>query len=72
MVRRDRFLFPELLPLALVRRWRGGAAPGDATVEFPDLPRALDGTLYVIGRATQVLGNAVPVGTSLFAVATRP
>jgi hypothetical protein len=72
VVRRERFLFPELLPLALVRRWQGGAAPTDTDVEFPDLPRALNATLYAIGRASQLLGDTTPLGTSLFAVATRP
>lgn len=68
------YLFPELIPLGWWRRLRengrrGGGADADA--EFPDLPRALNETLYRISSASKATRRAWPAGTSLFAVLRR-
>ena len=64
------YLFPELVPLALVRklRLRRRPAPG---VEFPELPRPLNELLARIGTVSLRLRRRWPVGTSLFAVLRR-
>jgi hypothetical protein len=65
------YLFPELVPLAVVRkvtaRRPDGDAPG-AKVEFPELPRPANALLYRIGSASLRLRRVWPVGTSLLAV----
>lgn len=69
------YLFPELIPLGLLRRLRmrgGSGAGGDAAdAEFPELPQALNEALYRIGSATTGLRRLWPAGTSLFAVLRR-
>jgi Methyltransferase domain len=69
------YLFPELIPLAWVRRlkMRGGDGPsGDgADAEFPQLSRPVNETLYRMGSGTASLRRIWPAGTSLFAVLRR-
>jgi len=66
------YLFPELIPLGLVRRLRMRAAGDNAAeAEFPQLPRALNETLYRVGTASVALRRLCPAGTSLFAVLRR-
>jgi hypothetical protein len=63
------YLFPELVPLALLRKLTM-RRPG-AEVEFPELPRPANGLLYGIGRASLRLRRAWPLGTTLLAVLRR-
>jgi hypothetical protein len=67
------YLFPELLPLGWLRRrrMRGGFGPSAGDAEFPDLPRALNETLYQAGRGSLLLRRLWPAGTSLFAILRR-
>lgn len=62
------YLFPELVPLALVRRARQRAGDG---VEFPELPRPVNELLTRIGSASLRLRRVWPLGTSLLAVLRR-
>lgn len=59
------YVFPELIPAALVRRARQGGGEG---VEFPELPRPVNQLLTRIGSVSLRLRRAWPLGTSLFAV----
>jgi hypothetical protein len=61
------YLFPELLPAALVRRLLR-ASDEDADEDFPELPRPLDRLLYGIGSLTYRGRRWAPVGTSLLCV----
>jgi hypothetical protein len=66
------YLFPELLPAALVRRWR--RPPVGANVDeasFPDLPPTVNEWLYRVGRASLHLRRWWPAGTSIFAALRR-
>ncbi len=63
------YLFPEMVPLALVRRWRRTGA--DPAAEFPALPGWMNEVLYRLGRTSLALGH-VPLGTSVLAVARKP
>jgi hypothetical protein len=70
------YLFPELVPLGLVRRLRmrggsAGAGGDQADAEFPQLPRPLNEILYRVGSASTALRSVWPLGTSLFAVLRR-
>jgi hypothetical protein len=64
------YLFPEMIPPALMRKRRERIGEeGDA--EFPDLPPAVNRTLLGVGRVS-LLGRRVwPAGTSLLAVLRR-
>jgi hypothetical protein len=62
-----RYLFPELLPPALIRRVRGSGA----THEFPVLPRTVDEALRVVGSASYRGRRLWPAGTSLVLRARR-
>jgi SAM-dependent methyltransferase len=64
------YLFPELVPPAVVRRVARPRA-SETSPEFPVLPRPLDGLLYLSGRATASVRRVVPIGTSLVLVARR-
>jgi SAM-dependent methyltransferase len=66
----QRYLFPELLPLAYYRKWRRGGRNrhGEVRTEFPDLPDALNAMLYGFGRLSLIVSPVAPVGTSLLAV----
>jgi hypothetical protein len=67
------YLFPELVPLGILRKLgtrRPRRDPDGAAVEFPELPRPVNELLYRVGSAS--LRRAVwPVGTSLLAVLRR-
>lgn len=68
------YIFPELLPLGWLRRWRQRPGTGEAQgdrAEFPDLPRWLNTALYQLGRGTMRLRGRWPAGTSLFASMRR-
>jgi hypothetical protein len=62
------YLFPELVPLGLVRRLR--RRRGDEA-EFPELPASANAALYRIGSASLRLRRRWPAGTSLLAVLRR-
>lgn len=63
------YLFPELVPLAVLRKLRRrDGASGDADAEFPVLPRPANTLLYGIGAASLRLRRLWPVGSSLLAV----
>lgn len=64
-VREVTYLFPELVPLGLVR-----ASRNRATSELPELARPLNSALYQVGRASLALRRHWRTGTSLFLVAT--
>ena len=65
------YLFPELFPLALLRKaTMRGPREGDE-VEFPELSRPVNALLYRMGRASLRLRRAWPLGTSLLAVLRR-
>jgi SAM-dependent methyltransferase len=64
------YIFPELLPLGWLRRWRnpaGAQSPGDGSAEFPDLAELPNQVLYGFGRLTLASRRLWPAGTSLFA-----
>ena len=63
------YLFPELVPPALLRRFRRSDG---AAAEFPTLPALLDRLLGVVGRATSRLRRLWPAGTSVYLVGTAP
>lgn len=74
------YLFPELLPPALLRkfgRWTTGRRGDRQAIEvvpdadFPVLPRALDRALCGIATVTYRVRRLWPVGTSLVLVARR-
>ena len=62
------YIFPELLPLLVARKFR--RAPR-AHVDFPQLPTAIDRTGELISRATTALRTCWPAGTSVVAVLTK-
>lgn len=68
-VERCDYLFPELLPLLLVRKVR--RAPR-ADVDFPDLPAPVAAAGYGVARATTALRRIWPAGTSVVLAASRP
>lgn len=73
-VREVSYLFPEMLPPALVRARRRLPARGVADArdaEFPDLSRAINMLLYALGSGTLRLRGRWPLGTSILAIADR-
>jgi hypothetical protein len=66
------YLFPEMIPLALLRiRLRTTTPNGEAASEsaaFPDLPQIVNDGLYAIGRCSLAVRRYSPAGTSLLAV----
>jgi hypothetical protein len=66
------FLFPEMVPLALVRKWLRKTSPTDTVADelaaFPDLPLIVNDGLYALGSASLAIRRAVPSGSSLLAV----
>jgi len=68
------YLFPEMIPLALVRRqlerYRKPKR-NTGSSEFPDLPRYVNEILYALGTISMRLRRLWPVGTSLIAVMQR-
>jgi hypothetical protein len=69
------YVFPEMVPPALVRRLRRpaskAAALSEGSAEFPDPAAPVNELLYAVGRATQAARRVWPAGTSLFAVLRR-
>lgn len=67
------FLFPEMVPLATLRKRRKGTHVPDIAgddAEFPDLPRFANDLLYGIGTASVALRRKWRTGTSIFMAAT--
>jgi Methyltransferase domain len=64
------YLFPELVPAALWRAWRGRDVPA-GSAEFPELPRVVDRGLLAVSTVTARARRLAPTGTSLVAVARR-
>lgn len=64
------YLFPELVPPARWRAWRGRDAPA-GSAEFPQLPRVVDRALLALSTMTARARRLAPTGTSLVAVARR-
>ena len=62
------YLFPELVPLALLRKVWLRRPGGDVQAEFPELSRPLNELLYRLGTVSLRLRRVWPVGTSLLAV----
>jgi SAM-dependent methyltransferase len=66
------YLFPEMIPFALLRkRIRTVAQDGHASEEsaaFPDLPRIVNDGLYAVGRCSLALRRYAPAGSSLLMV----
>lgn len=60
-------IFPELLPIAVLRRRRPGA---DRSADFPDLPEWVDRAGSIVAGVTVACRRVVPTGTSLVAVAS--
>ncbi len=67
------FLFPEMVPLGMLRKRRKGTHLPDITgedTEFPDLPRFANDVLYGVGTASLSLRRRWRTGTSIFMAAT--
>lgn len=66
------YLFPEMIPLALLRKLLRTATPnGDANEDsaaFPDLPRLVNDGLYAVGRCSLAVRRYAPTGSSLLTV----
>ncbi|MFZ4718075.1 MAG: class I SAM-dependent methyltransferase [Ilumatobacteraceae bacterium] len=62
------YLFPELLPPVLLRKWRRSEREG---ADFPSLPRAVDRTAEAVSRGTAAVRRIWPAGTSVVALLTR-
>jgi hypothetical protein len=65
------YLFPEMIPLALLRKLlrktsSNGTAPDEAA--FPDLPLPVNDALYAVGSVSLAARRRVPAGSSLVAV----
>lgn len=60
------YLFPEMIPPAMMRRWRGSAVNA-ADAEFPELPGWLNASLYRVGSLTTTARRVWPAGSSVFA-----
>jgi len=63
------YIFPELTPLALIRKWKlknRKNKPLKEDVEFPDLPKLINKALFFIGSVFLKIRAAFPFGTSLF------
>ena len=69
------YLFPEMVPAALLRRRRrpagGSERAASADVAFPELPTSVNRAMYACGALTQCVRQALPIGTSLFAALER-
>jgi hypothetical protein len=64
------YLFPEMVPLALVRkvRLRGTTLQSADEAHFPKLSTPVNESLYWMGRASLALRRLAPLGTSVFGV----
>jgi SAM-dependent methyltransferase len=65
------YLFPELVPLAMVRKLRRAPAGESADASFPDLPGVLNELLFRVASVTLHLRGLWRFGTSLFAAFRR-
>lgn len=67
-IEEESYLFPELIPLGLLRRlqMQGGKEADPEEAEFPELPKPLNETLYRLGRMTVRARRFWPAGTSLY------
>lgn len=63
------YLFPELLPLVVLRKFR--RSPREH-VDFPQLPVAIDRAAAAVSRTTTALRRIWPAGTSVVAILTKP
>jgi len=64
------FLFPEMVPLGILRARRKRAEAEGEDAEFPDLPGPVNDLLYGLGTASLALRHRWRTGTSLFVAAT--
>ena len=66
------YLFPEMVPLAMLRKRRRGAHSDVAVddAEFPDLPRIANDMLYGLGTVSLSMRRRWRTGTSIFMAAT--
>jgi Methyltransferase domain len=64
------FLFPEMVPLGILRARRKNAKAQGEDAEFPDLPGPVNDLLYGLGTASLALRRKWRTGTSLFLAAT--
>ena len=64
------FLFPEMVPLGILRARRKNAKAQGEDAEFPDLPGPVNDLLYGLGTASLALRHKWRTGTSLFLAAT--
>lgn len=66
------YLFPEMIPLALLRKWlrktTSNGAMTDESAAFPDLPLLVNHGLYALGSGSLAMRRHVPAGSSLLAV----
>jgi Methyltransferase domain len=66
-IEEESYIFPELIPMGLVRRMRlRGADLDPEAAEFPQLPKPLNEGLYRFGKGSLALRCLWPAGTSLF------
>ncbi len=65
-------LFPLMLPVRVVQRWRGGGAPGEFDITVPPAPvnALLTGLLGLEAAALRVVD--MPIGSSLMCHARKP
>jgi hypothetical protein len=62
------YLFPELVPIALLRRFRRSDT---SAAEFPRLPMWIDRAGFVVSSATTAGRRISPIGTSVLVAARR-
>lgn len=67
------YLFPEMVPLGLVRKWRrpSDAAKAIEETDLPALPRPVNGALYAISRLSFAARGVAPLGTSILGALRR-
>ena len=63
------YLFPELLPLVVLRKLRRNSR---THADFPNLPKVVDGAAELLSRATTALRRCWPGGTSVMALLQVP
>ena len=63
------YLFPELLPLVLLRKLQRGQ---HGAADFPPVPRFIDRSAELVCRMSAALRRIWPAGTSVIAVLTKP
>lgn len=68
------YLFPEMIPLAMFRKWlrKGTGATADESAAFPDLPQPINHALYALGSVSLAARRYAPAGSSLLAVLRKP